>query len=54
MKTEDLNVVVALLQLILSYGIKAVQDAIAAFQKDEITLEDIAALKALIKKPEEY
>lgn len=41
-------------QLIIQFGWPAVQAGINALGKDEVTLEDIEALKGLIKPPEEY
>ena len=38
----------------VKYGVPAVQAAIEAINKEEITEEDIKALPGLIRKPEEY
>jgi len=51
MSTE---VVLALIGLALQYGVPAVQSAFTAYGKEVVTMEDIQALKTLIKKPDEY
>lgn len=51
MKTE---LILGILELAVKYGIPAVRESIEAINKETITQEDIDALPALIKKPEEY
>jgi hypothetical protein len=43
---------IALIELILRYGPEAVIKIIRSFNKEEITLEDIKALK--VKPPKDY
>ena len=50
----DKDIVLAALAEAAEQGIPAVQESIKAFQKKEITLEDIQGLKKLVKKPESY
>ncbi len=54
MKKEQLEFITIIIGLIMQYGIPAVLAGIASLQKDEVTLEDIKALKDLIKPPEDY
>lgn len=46
--------ILAILELAVKYGVPAVQSAIEAINKDEITEEDIKALPGMIRKPKEY
>lgn len=46
--------ILSVLELAVKYGVPAVQAAIEAINKEEITEEDIKALPGLIRKPEEY
>jgi len=46
-------VIETILELALKYGIPAVKSAIEAMGKEEITLEDIIALK-IKKEPEDF
>jgi len=50
----DKDIILAALVAASEQGIPAVTASIQAFQKKEITLEDIQGLKTLIRKPEEY
>ena len=54
MKKEQVELISIIIGLIVQYGVPAVIAGIGALQKDEVTLEDIKALKDLIKPPEEY
>lgn len=46
--------ILSILELAVKYGVPAVQAAIEAINKEEITEEDIKSLPGLIRKPEEY
>ena len=48
------EVVLAIVGLVLQYGVPAVESAFTAYGKEVVTMEDIQALKTLIKKPDEY
>ena len=54
MKKEQVELISIIIGLIVQYGVPAVVAGIGALGKDEITLDDIKALKDLIKPPEEY
>jgi len=54
MNANTLNLITLIVGLVVQYGVPAVTSAINALGKEEVTLEDIEALKALIKPPEEY
>lgn len=54
MDPATLNIIVAIIGLVNQYGVPAVQAAIAALGKKEITLEDIEKLGELVKVPESY
>ena len=54
MNKASLELIALIAGLVIQYGVPAVQGAIQAFGKEEITLEDIEALKGLCKPPEEY
>jgi hypothetical protein len=54
MSAATLNLIVMIVGLVVQYGVPAITNAINALGKDEITVEDIEALKSLIKPPEEY
>lgn len=43
-----------IVQLVAEVGVPAVKEAIAAFKKDTITVDDIATLRSLVQKPESY
>ena len=47
-------VIIEALELAAKVGVPAVQAAIAAFNKDKITLEDVQALKGLVAAAESY
>ena len=47
-------VVSEVLELALKVGVPAVQAAIAAFNKDKVTLADVQALKGLVAAAESY
>ena len=53
MSKLDKNAVLEILLLAIQIGVPAVKKLIAAWDKDEITLEEIKAL-ADIKRPEEF
>jgi hypothetical protein len=54
-KTQaNLEFVIIIGELVIKYGIPAVIKLIKLWQVDNPTLEDIRALKTLIKPPEEY
>jgi hypothetical protein len=48
------QLVIALIGLVMEKGIPAATALVASFNKDEITLEDIQALKDLVQPPEDY
>ena len=48
------EVIVALVGLVLQYGVQPMIDAIGVWGKEVITMEDIAELRSLVKRPEEY
>lgn len=50
----DTIVILEILKIAVVNGIPAVQSAIEACHKDKITIADIKAIQALVKKPEEY
>lgn len=52
--TINKTIILALLNLVIKYGVSAVIELVKAMTKSEITLEDIQALETKIKKPEEY
>ncbi len=54
MTPEQLQIMLAVLALALEYGVPAVTNALAAYGKETITLEDIQALRDLVKPPEAY
>lgn len=53
MSKLDKNVVLEILLLAIQIGVPAVKKLIEAWDKDEITLEEIKAL-ANIKRPDEF
>ena len=48
------TVLLSILGLAVEHGIPAVQKAVVAMNKTEITAQDVEELHALVKKPEEY
>ena len=46
--------ILSILELAMKYGVPAIQAAIEAINKEEITEEDIKALPGMIRKPSEY
>ena len=54
MNKGTLELLALIAGLVIQYGVPAVQAGIQALGKEEVTLEDIEALKDLIKPPEEY
>jgi len=50
----EASAVVALVAMIFQYGVPAVSNAVIAFNKEIVTPEDVEALHALVKRPEEY
>lgn len=54
MTPAQITLMLQLIALAMEYGIPAVTNAIAAMNKEEITLEDIQALRDLVKPPESY
>ncbi len=53
-KKEILELSQIIASLILQYGLPAAVQIIQGLKKEEITAEDIAALKLLVRPPEEY
>ena len=53
MNQATVALILALFELAMKYGVPAVQSAIAAIDKEDITLADIEALK-ITKEPEEF
>jgi hypothetical protein len=49
-----LRVIITIVGMCFEFGIEAVQKAIVALGKDDITLEDIQKLRDLVKPPESY
>lgn len=47
-------IIIEALELAAKVGVPAVQAAIAAFNKESVTLDDIKALKALVQPAESY
>ncbi len=47
-------ILIEALELAAQVGVPAVQAAIAAYNKDAVTLDDIRALKALVRPAESY
>ncbi len=43
-----------IMSLFFQYGVPAVMNAVNALNKEEITAEDIEALKAILAPPESY
>lgn len=54
MNQATLQLIASIIGLVIQYGVPAVQAGIQALGKEDVTLEDIEALKDLIKPPEEY
>ena len=50
----SIEVALKLLELAAVYGIPAVQEMVQTINKKDITLQDVLALKDLVKRPEEY
>jgi len=50
----EMKTVFALIKIIATYGIPAVESALLALNKTEVTQEDIDKLPSLMKKPEDY
>lgn len=48
------QVILAIINLIVKYGVPAVKSVIETWQKDTVTLEDVEALKKQIKSPDQY
>lgn len=48
------SLILELLEAAAEHGVPAIKETIEAYQKEEITLEDIQNLRKGIKKPEEY
>jgi hypothetical protein len=53
MDAATLSIIIAIVGAVIQYGVPAVQSAIAALGKDEITIEDIQNLK-ITKEPGEF
>jgi len=54
MDAATTQLIVALVGLVIQYGVPAVISAIDALEKDSITLDDLKTLRGLIKPPEQY
>jgi hypothetical protein len=54
MKKEQVEIISIIIGLVVQYGVPAVIAGIGALGKEEVTLDDIKALKDLIKPPEDY
>jgi SpoU rRNA methylase family enzyme len=54
METVTITLITQILALAAQYGIPLVLNSLKALNKEEITQEDIDALKELIKPPEDY
>ena len=50
----SIQVIMELLSLVAQYGVPAVQNIMATWGKDSVTLEDIQDLKSKIKHPSAY
>lgn len=48
------KLLIQVLTLALTYGIPAVLNIVKTWDKDSVTAEDIEALKANLKHPEDY
>lgn len=46
--------IVALIGLVVQYGVPAIQGAITSYNKPVITVDDVNALHGLVKPPESY
>ena len=53
-KGDIMELITVIVSLILQYGVPSAIQIIEELKKDEITPEDIAALKLLVRPPEEY
>lgn len=54
MDPKTLQLIVIIVGMVIQFGETAVTNAIVALGKDVITLEDIQALRDLVKPPEKY
>lgn len=54
MSAVSLDVILRILQLAAEYGIPAIQQSLKLWSKDTVSLDDIEALKGMIKSPDEY
>ncbi len=54
MTPAQLQIVLALMAMVMQYGVPAVTAALGQLNKETVTIEDIEALKGLVKPPEEY
>lgn len=50
----SVETILRILQLAAQYGIPAVQQALQLWDKETVTVEDLVALKGMIKSPDEY
>lgn len=50
----SVDTILRILQLAAQYGIPAVRQALQLWDKETITADDLAALKGMIKSPDEY
>jgi hypothetical protein len=50
----DATIIVAIVGLCFQYGVPAVTEALARWNKPVVTMEDVTELKGMIKRPEEY
>lgn len=54
MDANTLQLVIIIVGMVIQFGETAVTNAIVALGKDVITLEDVQALRDLVKPPETY
>ena len=54
MTPQQIQIIMGIVALCIQYGLPAVTSAMAALNKEIITLEDIQELKNLVKPPEQY
>ena len=54
MTPAQIQIIMSIVALCIQYGLPAVTSAMAALNKENITLDDIQGLKDLVKPPEQY
>lgn len=50
----NVTVILAIVELIAKYGVPAVKAVLETWERDEVTLEDVEALRSRLKSPDEY